>query len=234
LGNCTNGDGEFVPLTTFDATQKKLFYCTFYGQKPNGGTPLRSALARVGRYYANKTDGINAGMTVDPVQYSCQKNFAILTTDGYWKGAGDAPALDGRTQVGNQDGTVSTLVTRASGTYDGGCAPGDPETTGGCANTLADVAMYYYKTDLRDASLGNATGVLGTDVATNNVATSDVDKADWQHLVTFTIGLADGLMTWQRDYQTANNGDFKNITSGAPNCFWAPGTCNCGHAHRIG
>ena len=228
LGNCTNGDGEFVPVNTFDAAQKKLFYCTFYGQKPSGGTPLRSALARVGRYYANKTDGINAGMTVDPVQYSCQQNFSILTTDGYWKGAGDAPGLDGRTQVGNQDGTLSPpLVTRESGTFDGGCPAGDPETTGGCANTLADVAMYYYRTDLRDASLGNATGALGADVATNNVTTNNVDKASWQHMVTFTIGLADGLMTWQRDYQTASDGDFKNITSGAANCFWAPGQpCN--------
>ena len=132
---------------------------------------MRSALARAGRYYAHKTDGINAGMTDDPVQYSCQQNFTLLTTDGYWKGTGDAPAINGSTQVGNQDGVDSGVSTRAWGAYDGGCAAGDPETTGGCANTLADVAMYYYKTDLRDSSLGNAIGALGDDVSLNDVPT---------------------------------------------------------------
>ena len=32
------------------------------------------------------TDGINQGMDDDPLQYSCQQNFALLTTDGYWNG----------------------------------------------------------------------------------------------------------------------------------------------------
>jgi hypothetical protein len=33
--------------------------------------------------------------------------------------------------------------------------------TGGTSDTLADVAEYYYITDLRDATLGNNIGVLG-------------------------------------------------------------------------
>jgi hypothetical protein len=98
--------------------------------------------------------------------------------------------------------------------------------------------MYYYKTDLRDASLSNATGSLGQDVATNNVPTTDADKANWQHMVTFSLALADGLMTWQSDYATATTGDYKNITTGASGCWWsgpAPATGEvvwkhiCGH-----
>ena len=69
---------------------------------------------------------------------------------------------------------------------------------GVCANTLSDVAMYYYKTDLRDSSLSNSNGALGANVSLNNVPTTDQDKALWQHMVTFSLGLADGLMTWQR------------------------------------
>jgi type IV pilus assembly protein PilY1 len=224
LGNCASGSGEFVPVDSFSATQKQLFYCTLYSQQPNGGTPLRSALARVGRYYAHKTDGINAGMSVDPVQYSCQQNYALLTTDGYWKSTGGAPALDGNSPVGNQDNNLNDpqkLVSIAAGTYDGGCPDGLVDTIGGCANTLADVAMYYYRTDLRDNSLGNATGALGTDVSANNVPQNADDPATWQHMVTFTVGLADGLMTWQKDYQTAATGDFKAITSQASGCFWS-------------
>jgi type IV pilus assembly protein PilY1 len=99
--------------------------------------------------------------------------------------------------------------------------------TPGCANTLSDVALYYYKTDLRDPSLQNSAGFNGVDVSKNNVATTDRDPADWQHMVTYTVGLADGLMTWQKDYDTAEAGDFFNIKSGATGCFWSgTGICN--------
>jgi type IV pilus assembly protein PilY1 len=222
---------EYLPIDVFNVTQRNLFYSIFYAQQPSGGTPLRSALSRAGRYFAHKTDKINSGMDDDPVQYSCQQNFALLTTDGMWNGSNDAVKLDGTTFVGNQDNNTadpSGVVSRAAGTYDGGCAAGNVETTGGCSNTLADVAMYYYKTDLRDSSLGNVTGALGQDVSTNNVPTTDADKANWQHMVTFGLALADGLMTWQPDYQTAA-GDFKSIadTSGTSKCWWSgAGTCN--------
>jgi type IV pilus assembly protein PilY1 len=225
---------EFLPIDVFNPAQKQLFYSIFYAQSPGGGTPLRRALTRAGRYFAHKTDGINGNMTDDPVQYSCQQNFALLTTDGMWKaysGNGDGSMLDGVTPVGNQDNNPndpSGVVSRASGTYDGNCAAGDVSTSpGGCSNTLADVAMYYYKTDLRDSSLGNATGALGQDVAANNVPTTDADPANWQHMVTFSLALADGLMTWQSDYLTASTGDYKSITSGASGCWWSgAGTCN--------
>src|SRR3954447_2869679 len=221
---------EFLPIDVFNPTQKQKFYSIFYGQDTGGGTPLREALARAGRYFAHKTNGINAGMNDDPVQYSCQQNFALLTTDGMWKGSSDAYKLDGSTQVGNQDNDLNDpavmsdgtkIVSRGSGTYDGACAAGNVETTGGCASTLADIAMYYYKTDLRDASLSNATGATGQDVAANNVPTTDADKANWQHMVTFGLALADGLMTWQSDYATATTGDYKNITTGASGCWWS-------------
>ena len=55
--------------------------------------------------------------------------------------------------------------------------------SGGTSDTLADVAEYYYVTDLRTAALGNATGILGTDVALNNVPTSGLDSASWQHMM---------------------------------------------------
>jgi hypothetical protein len=53
-------------------------------------------------------------------------------------------------------------------------------------------------------------------VATNNVPTTDADLANWQHMVTFGLALADGLMTWQSDYVTAQTGDYKNITPERP------------------
>ena len=75
---------KFIGAAKYDATQKEAWYDLLYQQDTNGSTPNRTALHRVGRYYAGTTDGINDGMTPDPVEYSCQQNFALLTTDGYW------------------------------------------------------------------------------------------------------------------------------------------------------
>ena len=214
---------EYVPVSDFDATHKSTWYTRFYGIDPNSGTPLREALSRVGRYYAGVTSGINSSMTDDPVQYSCQQNISILTTDGFWNGnSGDN--LTGGT-INNQDNVNSGYSTRADGAYDGGLG-GTAGSSFGSSNTLADVAMYYYKTDLRpDGNLG----ALGTDVGTdNNVPSSGKDNAPFQHMTTFTLGLGiDGVMNYQDGYEGASTGDYANIASGASNCAWAPGVaCN--------
>lgn len=95
---------RYVPLADFTQAQKDTWFSTFYAQSPSGGTPLREALARAGRHFAGKDDGINDGMTGDPIQYSCQQNFSILTTDGYWNG-NNGVLLDGIAEPGNQDGS---------------------------------------------------------------------------------------------------------------------------------
>ena len=114
---------KYLPMATFDATQKSAFYSKLYAQTDNGSTPLREALARVGRHYAGVTTGINNGMPQDPMQYSCQQNFALLTSDGYWNESDSKAIKINNTQVGNQDNVADTanpfFVSRASGTLDG-------------------------------------------------------------------------------------------------------------------
>lgn len=100
---------SFLPIADFTAgagNQKQAWYTKFYAQDPNQSTPLREALSRVGRYYAHVTTGINNGITDDPLQYSCQQNFTIMSTDGFWNGnAGQK--LDG-SAIGNQDSDPTT------------------------------------------------------------------------------------------------------------------------------
>ncbi|MDK9701878.1 MAG: PilC/PilY family type IV pilus protein [Sulfuritalea sp.] len=105
---------RFLKLAEYTIDQKKLWIEKLYQQDDNGSTPLREALARVGRYYGGVSDGINSGMitdttnrTDDPVQYSCQQNFAILTTDGYWNGNAGVNLSSGG--LGNQDGVYGAL-----------------------------------------------------------------------------------------------------------------------------
>ncbi|MCZ2414241.1 MAG: hypothetical protein LC136_08315 [Burkholderiales bacterium] len=78
--------------------QRTKVFSKLYGADASGGTPLRAALSKVGRIYAGKVGD-------DPVQYSCQQNFSILTTDGFWNG--DAGyQLNGSSAIGNQDGSA--------------------------------------------------------------------------------------------------------------------------------
>ena len=99
--NTTVDPAKYLPIADYDSAQRDLWIEALYKQKivRAKSTPLNTALARVGRHYAGVTTGMNAGMIVaptdDPVQYSCQRNFALLTTDGFYNdGAGNARAPD--------------------------------------------------------------------------------------------------------------------------------------------
>ncbi|MDD5242203.1 MAG: PilC/PilY family type IV pilus protein [Sulfuricella sp.] len=198
-------NSEFLKIADFnyvgDGTgQKETWYSKLYSTSTNGGTPLRAALSKVGRIYAGKLlTGAN-----DPVQYSCQQNFSILATDGYWNG--DAGyQIDGTTAVGNQDGGTTAR----------------PMLDGlNKSDTLADVAMYYYKTDLRTSALGNCTGALGagTDVCENNVPGAGADINIQQHMTTFTLGLGvNGSLGYTEDYLSGGSADYNAISQGTKN-----------------
>ncbi len=79
-----------------------------------------------------------------PIVYACQQNFNILITDGYW----NDDSL-GNPNIGDQD-------------------------KDGFSQTLADIASYYYETDLSSFP--------------NIVAPNPNDSAIHQHLVNFTVG----------------------------------------------
>ena len=108
---------KYLPIADFGAAQRTDWFNKLFAQAPEFSSPTREALARVGRHYAGKQDLINDGMTGDPVQYSCQQNFVILTTDGVWNGGtppvppestpGGPVGLDGTTLVGQQDGLLA-------------------------------------------------------------------------------------------------------------------------------
>lgn len=99
-----NVSPDILNFATFDPTQKSAWYTKLYSAVPNNSTPLREALARVGRIYAGKITSLYGATITDPIQYSCQQNFTILSTDGFWNG-NNGTKLDGSTAPGNQDGT---------------------------------------------------------------------------------------------------------------------------------
>lgn len=301
-------------------THRAEWYSRLYGARSDVYTPLRAALSRMGRMYAGQISGW------DPVQYSCQQNFTILSTDGFWNtnyenGSYGPKMIDGTTDVGNTDfpATVATAA-RATISSDGnfgskcyratsitvntgaaevellnshapsatGCNSNADDfgtnvaasinaktaTTGFSAsysasndkitinaplslgsftatpvpvfektnnangsetftttafgngtlasagavapykdtlnisNTLADVAYYYYTTDLRTSALGNCSNTIGgtsySDLCENNVLGSGKDVNNAQHMTTFTIGLGvSGTIEYESNYETA-------------------------------
>jgi hypothetical protein len=115
-GDSTINPLRYLKVGDFDLAQKNLWFSKLFSQRAQGSSPAREGLARVGRYYAGREDGINGGMAAtgvnDPIQYSCQQNFTILTTDGYWNGQTETPGnggplkMDGTSRVDQQDGGV--------------------------------------------------------------------------------------------------------------------------------
>ena len=90
------------------------------------------------------------------------------------------------------------------------------DPSGDVADTLADVAMYYSQTDLRNAALGNCTGALGQSVCEDNVFISGSDNNLKQHMTTFTLGLgARGRMVYSSSYLTDTTGDFDAVKLGS-------------------
>lgn len=218
INNNTGSDFlNVAEASTASGGQKAQWYAKFVAAKPGGSTPLRTALSLAGRYYAGKTSKINGITTTDPMQYSCQRNYTILSTDGYWNESTSPVKIDGSTAVGDQDSATS--VSRPQ--FDGNAT----------SNTLADVSYYYYNTDIRDSAYTNTNGVLGSDVANNNVP----DKQ--QRMYTSTVGLgASGYMRFQSNYATAKIGDYYDVkqgtatsttTAGNGICTWqTTGMCN--------
>lgn len=305
---------DFLKIDDFLGAHKKKFYDQLYANHPVASTPLRAALAKAGRLYAGK---ILTGDD-DPVRFSCQQNFAILSTDGYWNSAWESgeygpKKIDGQTNVGDQDHhlpapffdgeetmkklRVATMViasqptgndpfsivhsikiggkeimSRIAGVFHTGdlaaeairlayevaiaisqsgfrAVPEDnkifiiapdhddgylekPEWTiqgpflmttgpfevldrrGRKLDTLADVAAYYYQTDLRSPELGNCRS--DPEVCANNVpAVPGRAGTSHQHMITHTMGLgASGTLRYQENYAGAAEGDFRDIVDG--------------------
>ncbi len=198
-GTDTN-NSEFLNISDFNLAQRTSWYSKVYAITPGNSTPLRIALAKIGRIYGGK-------LGTDPVQYSCQQNFTILTTDGYWNEASTPKQLDGTTDIGNQDGNAGSMPPPL---YEGD----SPRTV---SNSLADVAAYYYNTDLRPGNPGDpGCTINGNDVCKDNVAKSGVsltkDDAAWQHMTTFTLGLGvNGTLKYDPNYLLGQSTDFNAI-----------------------
>jgi len=265
-GSVSPSLGHFADIADFDTSHKMEFFSNLYGSTPDGSTPLRRSLAKAGRYYGNKFTGQS-----DPVQHACQRNYSLLTTDGYWNESTNPTQLDGSTAIGNQDGILATSPrpeydnsqdytaveqrTNYRKSSTSGCSgsraryrsfteqrsltsvpagitysewvevPGTLSSEGSCrssapsasgittinqvggpvSNSLADVAAYYYKTDLRPDLL-------------DSVPYSTDDPNRKQHMTTYTLGLGqNGTLPYDANYLGGSSAAYNGLVAGTVN-----------------
>ncbi|GAA4103534.1 pilus assembly protein [Zhongshania borealis] len=158
----------------FEGDDREAFFQSLYGRTiPSSGTPLRLAIDAAGKYFSrtdNKGPWGNTPGTDDKTdQLACRRNYTVLMTDGYWSG-GDVSGDPGKNNDGS-NGPTHTSPTGQSWTYKAVSPYKDDRD-----DTLADVAMYYWKNDLRSDML-------------NLVPVSKTSPAFWQHMVTYGVGL---------------------------------------------
>ena len=159
----------------FDNARKVSFLKELYEVPIGGGTPLPFALRTVGEYF--QRDDNNGPWAKDPgnadasAHVACRASYAMLLSDGYWTST--------VSNIGNSDGTDgAAIINDTPGDSFGTTYQYKPSApfSDKQPNSLADVAMAFWKKDLRE------------DLA-NRVKPNKVDLAFWQHMTTFTIGL---------------------------------------------
>ncbi len=187
-GSSTVADAiMFEPVSgTVNVDQTDSLLSLLYDIDSAGGTPLRDALLNVGRYYS-QDDGYSGNLGDSPLAAeedggACQQSFTILMTDGYYNGPSPG--------VGNQDG--------------GEGAPYEDNYS----DTLADVAMKYYKEDL-------ASGLP------DQIPAGFCDKATWQHMVTYTVSFGvHGTLTPQDNDGDGKEDDPCFLDDSTPDPVW--------------
>ncbi|MES2192142.1 MAG: PilC/PilY family type IV pilus protein [Pseudomonadota bacterium] len=190
-------------VSLYTQAQKDAFYLWLYGTNTDtGGTPSHYALNNVGKYFsrgdnlgpwANSPITSSRGLstlattTTDTVairaaQYSCRRSFAMLTTDGYYN--------DSFSGLGNIDNTSAGPITGTTATggtltysYNGTTKPYADNQS----NTLADVAMKYWITDLRTDIPNRVKQIQATVI--NGLTTTVANESFWQNMSFYAVGL---------------------------------------------
>lgn len=147
------------------------------------GTPLRRGLERAGKYFDDDLSGKD-----DPIINSCQQNFSILFTDGFWNGA----SPDGGIGNADSDGHPLTVADVAQYYYNKDLSPLDNQVV---PNPF-DPATYQHM-----VTYTVAFGVSGNLVDTDNDGWPNpalIESDDWGNPLSSNSGKIDDL--WHAAY----------------------------------
>ena len=210
------------------ACYRSAFFNWIYTVAPGGETPNRLATLRAGNFFKRNSRDLrdpyfDAGTGAD---LGCRQNFHMLVTDGYWNESdprlpsGFFTAASGPPGGTLPDGTPYSQDTPTQIYWD----TQDPQYP----SSLANIAFYYWATDLRPdlAPTGtpvpfhdpvppfikdNTTGVTTPPGASSDAQREEVyfnpvnDPATWRHVVQFMVTLGvSGNLNFSTDVDCSN------------------------------
>lgn len=162
LANIHGNNQLDAGVSTFNSAGKQRFFDWLYTRSYGGGTPNKHAVNKVGLYYG-RTDSDGPWATIPnpasvaitstaagpptgpgaaelPVNHaSCRRSFSLLVTDGYYNSGGP-------TNIFNRDNVAFSISPDVGAPFV--YSPSGPYKDD-YENTLADIAMHYWGTDLR-------------------------------------------------------------------------------------
>jgi type IV pilus assembly protein PilY1 len=211
--------------STSDAANAKRLLGDLYRIKGNGSTPTRPALEHAGIQFRRTDSGA-------PINASCQSNAALIITDGF--ASGERPVAN----YGNVDALTTNRFTTAYTAdnahlnYTTAQPPGNmpPPPTDPLpsvsvvpvhpfadaeSNTLADVAMHFYSTNLRPDLKKRQVPVNTVDSAPS------ADRNDYLHMNTYALGFGvQGLVFGQTDTAVNVQANQNPFVATQPQWLW--------------
>lgn len=185
-------------LAPWQGAQKNNFYNQLMALSPDSGTPLHETLNRVGNHFSTASSVYASDTSNFSGEVSCRANYHVLVTDGIWNGN----TLN-RGNVDGSHGPVFTSPTGAPYQYRANrlspvtCTAASPlgcthgvKRSDAISNTLADEAMYWWKTDSRPNLANNV-----------RRKASDPNPAFWQNITLYGVvldisGTLTGVPAW--------------------------------------
>ena len=214
-----NGNAPMPTMhQAFTGKPRSDFFKWLFNVPTDGWTPLQRAFDRAGRKYQEsgpnspyaKVPGGSA--PGDDVEYACRQNFHIAFTDGEWN---RTDVFDGENPNGINDVDDSNFSLPSNSYGISGYTP-KPPFKGPENKYLADIAMYYWGTDLRPDLDNNVPTYIVDKTGSNSAVFWNPrnDPANWQHMVTFTVSLG---LSGNRVFDPSDpwgGGDFPALAAG--------------------
>ena len=227
LATCRSFDGSDEThckkngLQSYSEKHRGQFYSWLRDVYFNVGTPLPAAMIRAGEFYKSdmpwrmypQDPAIGQKNTRNTTEntLACRPSYHVLMTDGMW----NTRQTYTHTKTSNGwsgEYDDNEVAYPTSNTDDNMSAPYGDATK----KTLADIAMHYWKTDLRNGLSNKVPPFMpyksaGEDDPRNNPAT-------WQHMSNFIMGLGltnslnDPNISWEG--QTHTGEGYKRLVSG--------------------
>jgi len=188
LGNCTtfsstdpNSQCKNNAFKEYSPTHKGQLYAWLRSIAFDQSTPLPAALKRAGEFYTTSTPWQkNPNGTGNTAQntYACRASYHILMTDGQWNATTTTPS-NFRHDAANFTLPDGRAYSQRKPYYDS------------TNNTLADLAMHYWATDLNPNLDNDLPAYMPFKSGDNTTDYWDPrnDPATWQHMTNFVMGL---------------------------------------------